>query len=80
MEMHANVWGHVALETPATLAMQESEEASEMEMFRCRYRKRNPLKISLGGFLPATDRVIFNPNTLQDIATIFEIDIEKAFA
>jgi hypothetical protein len=81
MQTHTGTWGHVGLPVPATAAMQEAEEAHLMAMMHCRYgRIASPARASLLGFLPHTDEVIFNPNTLQDLANIFEINIEKAFA
>ncbi len=80
MQMHAATWGHVALSTPATVAMESAEEVREMAMLRCRYGKKTArARTSLCGFLPDTSEVIFNPNTLQDLANIFETNIELAF-
>ncbi len=81
MELHSEIWGHISLATPATTAMELAEEANELAMLRCRHRKISIApKPSLYGFAPSTDAVIFNPNTLFDIASIFETNVEKAFA
>lgn len=81
MQMHAATWGHVGLTTCATAAMESAEEQSEIAMLRCRYgiRKTRPKRASLSGFFPNTAEVILNPNTLQDLADIFETRIELAF-
>ncbi len=78
MQTRAETWGHVALLTPATPLMDLAEENSEIQMLRCRYAKKIArAKVSLCGFLPSTKEIIYNPNTLQDLADIFEMDVEK---
>ena len=82
MHLNSGTWGHVGLYTPPTLAMESAEEAGEMAMLRCRYGRKSGMGIrtSLMGFLPNTGEIIFNPNTLQDLANIFETNIERVFA
>jgi hypothetical protein len=81
MHLHTATWGHVALACPATRAMESAEEEGEMAMLRCRYgKKASRARASLCGFAPDTSAVIFNPNTLQDLAIIFEINIDRVFA
>ncbi len=80
MTMQTGIWGHVRLTTPTTEAMQDAEEASLMTMMRCRHAGKSLHKrASLLGCMPHTDAVIFNPNTLRDLADIFETNVDKAF-
>jgi len=82
MELHSQIFGHVAFAIPATLALQSAEEEHENTMFRCRYSKKlySQPHTSLVGFLPQTNEIIHNPQTLQDLAYIFHTSIEQAFA
>jgi hypothetical protein len=83
MHLHTATWGHVGLPgATASIAMESAEEAGEIAMLRCRYDRKfcRKTRVSLGGLFPETQTVIFNPNTLQDLANIFETNIERAFA
>jgi len=81
MQMRSETWGHVALLSPATLAMEIAEEQGEIAMLRCRHgRKAARTRTSLCGFLPVTGELILNPNTLQDLADIFETQVDLVFA
>lgn len=82
MQMHSETWGHIALNGAPTEHMTVSEEQHEMSMLRCRYGKKSTLHpfALLCGLLPVTDEIIHNPATLQGIADLFQIKIDKAFA
>jgi len=81
MKTHTDTWGHVGLEDGSpSLKMQEAEDNCLTTMLRCRHgRKESKKPVSLSGCMPSTNNVIFNPNTLQELADIFETNIDKAF-
>jgi len=82
MHMHSSTLGHVAFAIPATAALESAEEAYEIAMLRCHYGSLPFLNSPTlpSRCAPEVHHAIYNPNTLRDLAYIFETTLEHAFA
>ncbi len=81
MQLNTQIFGHVALASPATPAMEKAEEENEMTMLRCRFAKTCFVSswISCAITTGYAAKRMHNPSTLRDLAEIFGTTLDHAY-